>query len=406
MTEANMIICQIGAREHYALAEGLHEIGLLKAMATDIWVPPNSISGMAASILGRRGQALADRYNHALDGANILSANTFEILANALSKCGKTAGWEKIMAHNRWFGQRTAIALTDAELLDNSTTVFAYSYGALEILKAAKAHGARTMLGQIDPGPQENLIIANIAEAHGVDTKLNQPDDSYWSLWREECELADVIVVNSEWSRTLLSREGIPLNKIAILPLIYEPPNYIERARDYPSQFTQERPLSLLFLGQVGVRKGVLELYEAMSILKDLPVHLTCVGGIKDNIAPRLKDTKNVTFTGQVPRSLTADYYLNADLMILPTHSDGFALTQLEAQARGLPLIVSAYCGQVVNHAEDGFLLPKVTPNAIAVAIRKIINEPSCMKGMDIKAVANSRKFSYKTVVDSLVKID
>jgi glycosyltransferase involved in cell wall biosynthesis len=35
--------------------------------------------------------------------------------------------------------------------------------------------------------------------------------------------------------------------------------------------------------------------------------------------------------------------------MILPTLSDGFALTQLEALAYGCPVIASQFCGEVVT---------------------------------------------------------
>ena len=44
----------------------------------------------------------------------------------------------------------------------------------------------------------------------------------YWDFWREECKLADRIVVNSEWAREGLVRGGVPAEKISIIPLAYE----------------------------------------------------------------------------------------------------------------------------------------------------------------------------------------
>ena len=46
----------------------------------------------------------------------------------------------------------------------------------------------------------------------------------YWGSWREECKLADRIVVNSEWSREGLVRGGVPGEKISVIPLAYEAP--------------------------------------------------------------------------------------------------------------------------------------------------------------------------------------
>ena len=63
----------------------------------------------------------------------------------------------------------------------------------------------------MDPGAEEERSVA--AEAARVpqlagDWQAAPPE--YWAFWREECELADRIVVNSEWSREGLIRGGIP----------------------------------------------------------------------------------------------------------------------------------------------------------------------------------------------------
>jgi glycosyltransferase involved in cell wall biosynthesis len=55
--------------------------------------------------------------------------------------------------------------------------------------------------------------------------------------------------------------------------------------------------------------------------------------------------------------------------MILPTLSDGFAITQLEALAHGCPVIASSFCGEVVTPGRNGWLLPSLEPEAIAATI-------------------------------------
>ena len=73
---------------------------------------------------------------------------------------------------------------------------------------------------------------------------------------------------------------------------------------------------------------------------------------------------------GAVTRNQAANYYRNADVFILPTLSDGFAITQLEAQAHRLPLIASSRCGDVVEHNVNGLLLNDPSVEAIESAIR------------------------------------
>jgi glycosyltransferase involved in cell wall biosynthesis len=64
-----------------------------------------------------------------------------------------------------------------------------------------------------------------------------------------------------------------------------------------------------------------------------------------------------------------AGYYREADLFILPTLSDGYALTQLEAMAHGLPVLASRYCGAAVRPGENGFVIEDLSAAGIAEAI-------------------------------------
>ena len=62
-----------------------------------------------------------------------------------------------------------------------------------------------------------------------------------------------------------------------------------------------------------------------------------------------LRDHPQVRWAGTVSREDTARYYRDADVFLFPTYSDGFGLTQLEAQAWKLPIIASVFCGAVVE---------------------------------------------------------
>ena len=76
-------------------------------------------------------------------------------------------------------------------------------------------------------------------------------------------------------------------------------------------------------------------------------------------------------------RKQAAERYRAADIFILPTLSDGFAITQLEAQAYGLPVISSRFCGRVVQSGRNGLILEEPSAACIAAAIRDCIADPS-----------------------------
>jgi hypothetical protein len=261
-------------------------------------------------------------------------------------------------------------------------TVFSYSYSALELFRYAKSRGWCTVLGQIDPGPEEQRIVAAERERYSHLASDWQPaPESYWENWRQEIGLADRIIVNSEWSRQCLLKEGVPEEKLEIVPLVYQngragppgPPTCRQR-REEAIGVSPVRPFHLLFLGQIILRKGIGRLLDAMRLLKDEPVELILAG--PSEIDPSAwADLPRVRWLGQVQRSEVGQVYQNADGFILPTLSDGYALTQLEALSYGLPVIASKHCGEAVTHGRNGWILEDLEPETIAAAIRSAMTE-------------------------------
>jgi glycosyltransferase involved in cell wall biosynthesis len=184
-------------------------------------------------------------------------------------------------------------------------------------------------------------------------------------------------VVNSLWSQAALIAEGVPAAKIRVVPLGYnEPQAAAAFQREYPAAFTPSRPLRVLFLGQVNLRKGVGPLLDAIRLLRGEPIKFTFVGPIQLSIPSDLREDPNICWVGAVPHEDTARFYQEADVFLFPTFSDGFGLTQLEAQAWKLPIVATRFCGDVVEHGKNGWLLGEVTGCAIAASIRLCLAEP------------------------------
>lgn len=75
-----------------------------------------------------------------------------------------------------------------------------------------------------------------------------------------------------------------------------------------------------------------------------------------------------------------------ADVFIFPTLSDGFGITQLEAQAWNLPIIASKFCGEVVKDNINGLILPEVTASAIAQKLQFCLNNPQKLEALSQKS--------------------
>jgi len=372
------LCCQLGAREHYSIPRALFRLGALRDLLTDAWVPPSSF---LAKLCGQTSK-LSERFHDELRDAPVTAFNSSLVLFEMLARARGLSGWANIIARNRWFQSRVVSALSSdfGPLASDSRVLLSYSYTALEPFRYTKARGWKTVLAQIDPGPEEEKIVAGeTARVPDLAGEWHPAPAEYWACWREECKLADRIVVNSEWSREGLVRGGVPAEKIAIIPLAYE----VEGPRDdgrtkpherrYPARFTFDRPLRVLFLGLINLRKGVARLLEAARILRDEPVEFWMVGPVEIANASTVAEAGRVKWFGPATRKQAAEFYRDADVFILPTLSDGFAITQLEAQAHGLPIIVSKTCGKVVENGLNGIILEEPTATCIAATIRDCI---------------------------------
>jgi glycosyltransferase involved in cell wall biosynthesis len=371
-------ICfQLGAREHYAIPRSLHQSQQLHSLYTDTWVTPRS---PLRKVPLRLLKPLHDRYHPDLSDATVHHATSQSILFELQQKAKKFQNWDLILRRNQWFQKQALCYLKGLkfEKLNTPPVLFSYSYAALDLLRYAKSQGWQTILGQIDPGILESQIVQEERDRHPeLAPNYQSPPKIYWEQWYEECQLVDYILVNSSWSSQLLQQAGIQATKIHTVPLVYTPPPDAQTfTREYPEKFSDDRPLRVLFLGQVILRKGVAAVIEAAKLLSDRPVEFWIVGSL--GIHP--PDLANIRWFGSVPRSQVADYYQTADIFLFPTLSDGFGLTQLEAQAWKLPIITSQNCGQVIEHGTNGLILSEISGATIYEAICSILTLPSLLK--------------------------
>ena len=81
-----------------------------------------------------------------------------------------------------------------------------------------------------------------------------------------------------------------------------------------------------------------------------------------------------------------------------------FALTQLEAQAQGLPVIASKFCGKVVENGVNGIILEEPSAACIAAAVRDCIGDADRLQ----KLAAASRlrdEFTIESLAKRLQKL-
>lgn len=392
------VCCQIGTREHYAVPRALHAAGCLERLITDAWVNPHH------PVVAWAPARLRQRFHADLTGASVVAAGSAAAVLEPAVAWADPGGWHWRMWRNGWFQRRVVQTL---DILQKGTpgarVLFAYSYAALQPFQFAKRHGWTTVLGQIDPGVAEERIVARLhAERPDLARRWRPAPPAYWRAWRTECDLADHVVVNSSWSADALRGEGIDGGKIHIVPLAYRAPAASEGfTRRFPEAFSVSRPMRVLFLGQVNLRKGMAEVFDAFAAMPDPHVVLDVVGALQLAVPSAARRDPRIRWHGAVTHSETARFYRDADVFLFPTHSDGFGLTQLEARAWRLPVIASRWCGAVVRDGIDGVRLAEVNGAALVAILRRLAASPSTLQAMS-DAITAAPAYDLQTLADHL----
>ena len=396
----NWTVIQLGAREHYAVARALEQSGRLAQLVTDVWTTPGTNWRMLS---GKHSQKIAGRYHTDLKDANVNSFSRQAFFFELKNRLGSKDAWDLIEKRNEHF-QHLALQKIKGTL-NSGSIVFVYSYAARNILEYCKSISCTTILGQIDPGIyEENLVAECVSEHPEFAGSFHRAPKSYWENWHRECELADIIAVNSEWSKEALEQSGVNSSKLRVLPLAYESiePAIGINSRKHPKSFSRSRPLNVLFLGQAIPRKGIHLVLECAREVEELPIQFTIVGNL--NGLERLYKRPNIRAVGNQPRDTVKRFYQSADVFLFPTLSDGFGLTQLEARHWNLPLICSRNCAHVVEHDQNGWLLEEPTTDSITSTLTKILESPETLKRWSSHPPA--KRFDLKHLILNLISME
>ncbi len=172
----------------------------------------------------------------------------------------------------------------------------------------------------------------------------------------------DLIYVNSREYRNIWMERGIAPERIALLPRGLDTQLFHPQRRD-PKFWVRRgaRPdeIVLLYVGRVSVEKGLDVFAAAHARLRaaGLPVRAAVVG---DGVyTPELRrQLPDAIFTGYLTGADLAAAYAAADVFAFPSTTDTYGNVVVEAQASGVPVVVSDQKGprELVRDGETGFV--------------------------------------------------
>ncbi|MEH2001784.1 MAG: glycosyltransferase family 4 protein [Nostoc sp.] len=241
--------------------------------------------------------------------------------------------------------------------LQGLAAVYAYEDGAATTFEVAKQQGILCLydLPILFYRMAREIQQEEAERFPALSASLQAVREPDWKLRRKEQEvaLADHIFVASSITQQSLLREGVSPDKITVIP--YGAP--IDYFQPQPKL---DRTFRALFVGRVGVRKGVHYLIKAWEELQ-LPQAELMLVGVNEFPETWLSQLPHgLNYIPSVPHTTLNQYYSNANVFVFPSLVEGFGLVLLEAMACGIPVITTPHTAgsDIITDGTEGFIIP------------------------------------------------
>lgn len=164
--------------------------------------------------------------------------------------------------------------------------------------------------------------------------------------------------------------------------------------------------------GRLTEQKGFSYLLEAISVVKKvIPVRLWILGDgeLRSPLETQIQQLNLegcVSLIGFKPNPF--QYMAAADLFVLSSIYEGFGNVIVEAMACGTPVVASD-CpygpNEIISDGVDGLLVPPRNPEAIALAIIKVLNNPELAQKLAENGIKRAKDFESRAIAASYAKL-
>ncbi len=397
-----------------AMLDGLEAAGMLARFATTVAVEPDNVAlklvpqGLSRDLLRRRFNIPREK----------ILQHPWRELARAV--CSR-AGWNYWLRHEEGFAsidgvlqdfdRFSARALPRLHERFGIGAVYTYEDSALDTFLAAKALGVKCVydlpISYWEVG--RKLMEEEVERLPAwVEAMGGGMSDSPAKLERKarELELADLVVVPSRfvadslpaWAgqkTRVLSPFGSPLPAAAAPRKTVDP----------------SKPLRVLFVGSMGQRKGLGDLFQAMHLLKGENIELVVMGSLLNEPAFYRGQYADFTHEKGRPHAEVLALMRSCDVFCLPSLYEGRALVMQEAMSQGLPIVITPNTGgdDLVIEGKTGFLVPIRSPEKIAEKLAWFNQNRQELPAMSEAAVQHAASYTWKkyseVVIDAIRKL-
>jgi len=239
--------------------------------------------------------------------------------------------------------------------------------------------------------------------AHAYDIYRRPPAD----IAERVAAAAAVVTVSEANAAHMVGTLGVPADRLHVIPCGvdlegFEPP---EEASTQPR---------IVCISRLRPHKNVALLLDACRRLRDDGVAFTVAIIGDGSERPALEELRarygldGVQFMGALEQGEVRDNLQSARLSVLPSDSEGFPVSLMEAAACGVPAVGTDVGGvaELIDDGVTGFVVPQGDAVALAGAMKRILTDPELAGSMSAAARRRAEQsFSVQRQVDRLVAV-
>ncbi len=194
-----------------------------------------------------------------------------------------------------------------------------------------------------------NQPLVMQVHATEFDRSGENPNQQVYDLERRGMENADRVIAVSHYTKKMLMEHyGVPEWKIDVVHNAVRP-NFKQYQKTH---HLEKKDKIVLFLGRMTMQKGpdyfLHMAQKVLSHMKNVKFIMAGDGDMMEQVikmAIDLKIERNVLFSGFLKGEEIAQAYAEADLYVMPSVSEPFGITPLEAIRQGTPVVISKQSG-------------------------------------------------------------
>jgi glycosyltransferase involved in cell wall biosynthesis len=295
-----------------------------------------------------------------------------------------------------------------ARALKEANGIYGYEYSSLASFQEAKRNGVARIYEV--PSPEHDFVEGLIQREIDQFPEVGSDTRSYFvkrqarrtERRRQEWALADIVIVNSTFTRNTYAEAGQDVAKVRVVPLGAPPVRGCRVEVNAGS-----RPLRVLWAGTFSIRKGAHYLLAAWrELAAGKKATLEIYGAVTLPTELMNKLPSSITVSPAVHRDELFEHYRAADVLVFPTLCDGFGMVVTEAFAHGLPVITTACAGasDLVRHGENGLIVPVCDAHALAQALEWCLARRVELAAMRRAALETAERWQWPDFRQALVR--